>query len=492
MIDDNDHFDQPPEFEDLGEPDQKRGQFASNIAEAWRTKPLFKLLVLMIGVGAIVAGLIGFFTPTPEIGASRVAAVPELKEAPGGKASPAFIEAQAQANQQRIKEQAQIGGSAIPTPLPSGITVESHKENDPLIQFRAELEKQKEEQRRQIQVLQQQQTQNQQVSVQQDQQRLERISTAMSAQMGQMIELWKPKGMSTISGKEDKDKKTGPGGAAGGDGGGGNFYAPAGSASQASPAMTATVTPKAFISAGAVAYAQLLTEANSDVPGPILAQILSGPLSGARAIGSFKVVDDYLVLTFNLATLKGKDYSISTLALDPDTTLGALATEVDHRYIARVALPAAGAFIAELGQSLGQKPTSTTVTQNGIVVDQARTGIKDGLYAGMGAAGESVASFLKSEANATKVLVRVEVGTPMGLFFTTSVKEDGGRPTFAGGNAPRPGGGMPESADTRSQAPLYPVTAQTGGSQGTVGAGFIPPASYAPTGRPTTPGYGYR
>lgn len=408
MIDNEnqDQFDQPAEFEDGGDGERKGGQLKSNVAEAWRTRPIFKLLVLMIAVGALIAALIGFLSPKPELGASKMGSVPTIVEPPGGKASPAFIEAQQKANQQRIQEEAQAGGSAIPTPLPTGISIEQkHDQTDPLVQFRAELEKQKEEQRKQIQVLQQQNNQQQQLTVQQDQQIQDKIGQVMSTQMGQLFELWKPKGMNVVTGV---DPHTGA------------------AASHTSTGSTAGKGPKEnkippVIPAGSINYAQMLTAANSDAQAPVLAQILSGPLSGARAIGSFKVENDLLVMKFTMATLKGKEYRIDAFAVDPDTTLPAMATEVDHRYFARVILPAAAAFVGELGRTLGQKPTDTIVTNGVVITQQASTGIKDGLYAGMGAAGNSIANFFGQEAQNTKVLVEVGVGTPIGLMFVSSV-----------------------------------------------------------------------
>src|SRR6202021_599971 len=123
----------------------------------------------------------------------------------------------------------------------------------------------------------------------------------------------------------------------------------------AAPTQTPSMQqPKTIVPAGTVSYAQLLTEANSDVPGPILAQIMSGPLAGARAGGEFKTLDDYLVLHFALVNFKGKDYQIDAIALDPDTTLGGMATDVDQRYFTRVILPAAAGFMQGLGSALAQ------------------------------------------------------------------------------------------------------------------------------------------
>lgn len=422
MTNNLDQFDQSPDFEDSTDEGARKKGMAANLAEAWRTRPVIKLVVLLLGLGILIFVVMSLTASKPEDEISKVQPAPPIVEAPGGKASPDFIAAQAQANEQRTKEAAAQGGTALPTPLPSGMSPEQRKEGDPLVEFRAEMKRQKEEQQRQIQALQQQNQQQQQVVLQQDQQVQEKIGTSLTQQMTQLAELWKPKSMNVVQGAEDiaparnqASVSPGPSPAS---------ASPSGSAARqvGSSIEPVATKKKPLIAAGTVNYAQMLTEANSDVPGPILAQILSGPLSGARAIGSFDVGYDLMTLTFKAAVLKGKEYKIDAIALDPDTTLGGMATEVDHRYFSRVVLPAAAAFVSAFGRKLSEKPTDTVVTQGGTVITtQAENGIEEGLYEGVGSAGQTIANFLSNEAANTKVLVRVAVGTPMGLFFTRSV-----------------------------------------------------------------------
>jgi len=431
-----DQFDQSPDFDEAGDGEKKAG-IGTNLSNAWRTKPIFKLVVLLVAVAAVIVLVINFTTSPPETERSRVATAPGLTEAPGGKASPAFIEAQAEANRQRIQEAASVGGTALPTPLPTGMNTDTRKEGDPLVEFRAEMQKQKEEQARQIQALQQQTQRQQSATIQQDQQVQQQLGQNYQQQMAQLAQLWKPVGMNVITGLHDDNKKSS---AANSQGVVGQNYSSNGIQSssgmqnvpgsgpgadsdqlQSPNSQVRETGRKPLISAGTVNYAQLLTEANTDVPGPILAQIVSGPLSGARAIGSFQAGYELMTLTFHTATLKGREYKIKALALDPETTLGGMATEVDHRYFARVLLPAAASFVAAFGQELGKKPTTITIVDNQVITSQARTGIKDGMYAGLGSAGQTIANFLQQEGAQTKVLIRIAVGTPMGLFFTEAV-----------------------------------------------------------------------
>ena len=61
---------------------------------------------------------------------------------------------------------------------------------------------------------------------------------------------------------------------------------------------------------GNILYAQLISRANSDSPGPIVAEIVQGELAGAKVLGSFTQANDSLIIEFNSIsigkTLSGK------------------------------------------------------------------------------------------------------------------------------------------------------------------------------------------
>jgi intracellular multiplication protein IcmE len=445
----NDEFDP-----DQIEPTQptRRGGVGSNLGEAWRTQPLFKLIVIISVVAIAIIGALSVFGGPATDNVSRLTKVPDVREAPGGVTTPAFQEQNRIRNQQMAEQALQTGGSALPTPIGQNNEITELTQpnrNDPLNEFRAEterlraeLQQQKEQTAQQLQLIQQnpQQLQQQQ---QQQEQFDDSLAQAMQRQLQQLNESWTPTGIKTVSGPALKDGVTNTGT---------NNIDTALGANAASippalqPGGTVASNPT-LVAGGTVNYAQLLTEANSDVPGAILAQIVSGPLAGGRAIGQFQVLRNYLVLSFNLVTLKGKDYRVNAVALDPDTTLGGMATEVDNRYFDRLILPAAGAFMQEFGNALGQGSSSTSVTNNGIIIDQAKRGYKDAAFAGLGEAGTTLGEFFKEEAQAIKPLVRVAAGTPLGIFFLTTVKENstdagyaGQGNYYGGGYPPGPGG----------------------------------------------------
>lgn len=412
--DNMDEFDQE-QFDSMDEPEHK--DVKQKVAEAWRNKPLFKLLVIMGVVGVAIAGALGAFSGTPPIQAARIGKAPNLNEAPGGASSPFFIEQNKAANEQRVQQAINKGESAIPTPNGANIDLADltdKNKKDPLLEFRAETERLKQEMRAEQKLNAQQLQMMQQQMSQKSQEEDDSLARAMQRQMQELMQSWIPHKLTTVQGVAPKEEKAS------------DLTLATTGAPQAAVGTTnyTQQQKKPIISAGTVNYAQLLTEANSDVPGPILIQILSGPLAGARAVGRFQVMNDYLVLTFNIATLKGKEYQINALALDPDTTLGGMATEVDHRYFVRVLLPAAASFMSAFGSALSQGSSTTTVQDNAVVVDQAQKGYKDATFAGLGQAGQTMSQFFQNQANQIKTLVRVAVGTPMGLFFLTSVYDN--------------------------------------------------------------------
>jgi intracellular multiplication protein IcmE len=423
---------------DAGTPPPPSG-FRANLTGAWRSQPLFKLFVLMVIVGAVVAVAISLFSGDNGKSSVSMGAPPSLHEAPGGKSTPYLKEQTEMANKERIEQAIQSGGSALPTPIgPASDTSELNPgtiKEDPLNELRSEVENMN----KQLQETKQMQAAPAPAAAAPPEPFDDSLAQAMQRQMSQMLESWVPKGTRLVGVydleqllRERRDEAAAQGGSGSSIAGSSTASgAAAGAAGGATPASAGTsaappVTAKTLVSAGTVSYAQLLTEANSDVPGPILAQIVSGPLKGARAVGRFQVANgysDYLVLTFKLADLKGVDYRINAIALDPDTTLGGMATEVDQRYFTRLVLPAAAGFLQGFAQAVGQNNQDVVTNGTTTIVENSSRGIHQGLYSGLGDAATTASQFFQTQANQTQPLVRVAAGTPMGIFFVETVTD---------------------------------------------------------------------
>lgn len=410
---DQDQFDETEIDEGLGTTDKKKHSLSDVL-----NKPVVKLLIIVGVVGVAIAGALGAFSGSAEIKSARMVNPPTMHEIPGGDVTPFFAEQNDMANKQRVQQAIANQGSAMPTPIGNsveGMSIDELSRKNALEEFTAQTERLKREWR----VEQKRNEQKMQLLQQQVQQRVQQgsaddsLGKAMQKQMGKLMGSWVPKGIKVITGTEPvattEQSQT----------------MQTGRDINAAVVMTDNMPPepKTLVPAGTVNYAQLLIEANSDVPGPIMVQILSGPLRGGRAIGQFKVMYEELVLSFTLAVHNGQEYPINAIALNPETTLGAMATDVDHRYFKRIILPAAAGFMSSFGSALTSAGSQTTVAGDSVVINELQKGYKEAAFEGMAKAGDTVAKFFEDEASRTKTLVRVQAGAPMGLFFLQSVTD---------------------------------------------------------------------
>lgn len=196
----------------------------------------------------------------------------------------------------------------------------------------------------------------------------------------------------------------------------------AGAGSGAGDAASEKYKDNLIVPAGSIIYAQLLNDLNSDFPGPALAQVLSGPLAGGRALGSFRVqAEEYLTLTFNRIVKDGVVYNVNGVAIDQETTFSALQSDVDRHYWTRVIIPAAAKFLEGYAAAVAETGTETTTTAGGgVATAEPEPSAKEELYAGINAATADVTDILKEGAD-RPVTVKVFRGTTMGILFMDSI-----------------------------------------------------------------------
>ncbi|MDE1151379.1 MAG: TrbI/VirB10 family protein [Micavibrio sp.] len=177
---------------------------------------------------------------------------------------------------------------------------------------------------------------------------------------------------------------------------------------------------KTIVPAGNIAYAQLLNDINSDVQGPALAQILSGPFEGGRAIGDFARQDEYVTLNFRRIVKDGVSYSINGIALDEKTTLAANQTDVNHHYFQRIILPAAAQFLTGYTQAAATVEQQQSTSSGGVATDIPAPDAKQQVMAGATQAAQSISNVLTQDQN-RPVTVYVKRGTTMGILFMDPV-----------------------------------------------------------------------
>ncbi len=390
------------------------------------SNPIFKLaaVVVVVGGGAIAGVQYMNRRQVVEETVIPVAATEGAISDPT-EATPEYLRAVQELDQNRANEAAARGESALPTPLSTAVssptvlgTDLAVEESDPLRDFESlinppaptssslgstSLPGQAELPTGELTVP---QTQILTPEI------VEKYTRLYRSQMDLLMTQWTPPSLTTVSGIDDLSLTQASAGA---------------QATAAQAGGSAASSARVLVPAGTVYYGEMVTEANSDFPGPILARVLTGPFAGARLVGTFEVFRESLALRFRTIVFRKKEYTADILALDPDTTLGSVATEVDSRYFSRVLMPAAARFLSSFGEAISEPTSTTSVTSSGSSsITTNSTGdqdLKDALYAGMGDAFDRVAQFTDEEAAAIKRLVRVAVGTPIGLFFVAKVTD---------------------------------------------------------------------
>ena len=388
------------------------------LADLWRDNPLVKVGIVG-GAAVVIFGTIMLLGGEEEVvNPSYVPAGSEITAPPGTEqATPAYVAAVEEENEARVETAVQEGGSALPTPIepPVGrlsIPEQEEADDDPLKRWRQLQEERLQREMEQASatptgplVSDPGQTEAQQALADAMSQQMQSILESQSTFGGvQNLNVTSPEFLEKLS--EQKQQESMESGA---------FFED----------QDLEDIGEVLVPAGEIAYAQLLTEANSDSPGPILAQIVSGPLAGSRVLGSFQVQKELLTLNFDTVIVDGVSIPIQGVALDPNTTLPAMATDVDHRYLQRVALPMAAAFVEGLANAVSESGLTTVSIEGEVVAEETEDASNEQEVAsGIEEAGQELRDILDDMADDIEVLVRVEAGTPMGILFLQPVVEN--------------------------------------------------------------------
>ncbi|WP_435640650.1 DotG/IcmE/VirB10 family protein [Micavibrio aeruginosavorus] len=413
----NNEFDNDPMGQDAGFEDFEGGE--QSMSDMLRNNPMVKIGVVLGAIATIVGGIVLFGGEKETGGTSVMRPGSDLSQAPGAnEVSDTYREQIQDFNQAQIDQAQSTGQSALPVPVGTTrgvIPLDDAKvsEEDPLERWRRlqaeRIEKEKQAAPTEAGPVAPPVDPNAEVKQQ--------LAKAMAGQMESILDFKTLKGPNQESvsdpdwieqkREEQKQKAEEERLAAEGD-------------AQASDVLI-------LLPAGTIEYAQLMTEANTDAPGPVLAQIVSGPLAGSRAIGSFKASDEYITLQFNTVVVDGIAYGTDAIALDPKTANPGMITEIDKKYFTRVILPAAAAFIEGLGGAIAETGSTTlTVATGGSSSSSTSEDLdtEQEFFKAVEEAAEKVGEMLDEEADNAEPMLRVAAGTPMALLFVKPVQQN--------------------------------------------------------------------
>ena len=411
---DVENFDDGTGFDDYS----KKG----TLGDMWRNNPMVKIGVILAGFAIVIGGIVLFGGKPEQIPVSQATSPKDVTEAPGtNEVSQSFRESIEEANIQNLEEATRTGESAIPIPVTPAkgvmpVPVDEASGEDPLERWR----RMQEERIRQQEMLAQAKPPQVQQAPPVDTKTpaVNALSQSMMSQMqailqGQTIPPTKFKKITDVGFLEATEKKRME-----------RMQVQQQMVAASTQGNTDDQIENILLPAGTIEYGQILIEANTDAPGPILAQIYTGPLKGARLLGSFQSTDRYITLNFNMVIIDGINYPVEAVAIDPDTTLPGIITEIDNRYFKRIILPMAGEFVEGLAEAVSESGTTTVVIQGDTVTESEEDKTNEQEVAsGISAAGEELSEILEDEADATKPMLRVASGTPVGILFVGPVTD---------------------------------------------------------------------
>lgn len=416
----------------------------AGLKETWDNNPLMKIAAIVLG-GAILLGVyftfIGGNKNENPADASRISAdnAAEVSAVPGQEnLDPAYREAVEQKNEQGAQMAEQMGGTFLPTPIGaaadqglSAIDAPERPQEDALTEWRRAQEAKRmgveetpedlaADMGAQADLVPIVEPVRPQPQVQQNPE----AAAALAEQMRVIIGAQAPQESTLVSvtsrdtpfvamekelAKRETEARTQKA-----EGSGKDSFGPDGA--------TVDEDAKVIVPAGTVTYAQLLTELNSDIKGPALAHVLSGPFAGGRALGSFTLQDEYLVIKFERVVKDGRSYAIEAIALDQDTTLAGMQSDVDRHYFSRVVLPAAAKFVEGMAGAYAETQTSTTSNGDTLVQDTPELSTEEEIASGVEEAATKVSEILDENAD-KPVTVVVKKGTTMGILFVEPVTD---------------------------------------------------------------------
>lgn len=416
----NDDIDNDLDVEDFDDSGFDTYAQKGTLGDMWRNNPMVKIGVILAGFALVVGAIMLFGGGSSKEKISMTPGGSQVTEVPGAsEVSESMRQSIEERNQQVLEDATRMGQSAIPMtadtakgqlPLQqSDVTGE-----DPLERWRR---MQEERIRQQEMVTQTKAAQPEAPKADTRTPAVNALSQSMVSQMqavleNQQIGKVQHRGIADAKFLEELERKKL------------QKFQQQQQLMLANTAGTADEYENIFLPAGTIEYGQLLIEANTDAPGPVAAQIVSGPLKGSRILGSFRSTDQYITLNFSQIVIDGINYPVEAVAIDPGTTLPGMVTEIDRRYLKRIILPMAAEFISGLAAAVSESGTTTIVIEGGSVAQSSadKNGRQE-VASGITAAGDEFADILKKEADNTRPMLRIASGTPIGVLFLRPVTD---------------------------------------------------------------------
>lgn len=196
---------------------------------------------------------------------------------------------------------------------------------------------------------------------------------------------------------------------------------------------------------------------------PVIGRISTGPYDGATLEApESRLQGEGVVIHFTSMNYKGVTYKVNAYALNEETLTASVASEVNHRYMSRIVLPAVLNGLGGISQLYAQ--ANSQVVSNGFTTETVRPGMPDGaavlgVIAG-GTATQAAKALATDAAKVPPVQVKVRHREVVKIQFFGAVYNTDAIAPGRGGELVRPA--VPASQVTsRAPDPVQPALPAT-------------------------------
>lgn len=191
--------------------------------------------------------------------------------------------------------------------------------------------------------------------------------------------------------------------------------------SSVSPAVSA-VPMETVIRAYRSVYAKLNTRATTDVPGPMIVELLEGPLKGARLEGRMAIMDQGFAINFTQMEFEEEMYAVNAVAVDPDSLSPNVATEHKSRFWKRNVRLLAASFAENWLGAIAKSGTTVVIGNGGSTTVEDEPDAGDALAAGGAGVAREIANDWRSDAKQIKPMYGRPANTGLGVLFLSPVE----------------------------------------------------------------------
>ncbi len=195
-------------------------------------------------------------------------------------------------------------------------------------------------------------------------------------------------------------------------------------AGAASPSKSKFQTP----APGTILYSQLVGRVNSDSPGPVIGEILDGPYTGARLLGTFQTNQSGsgTVISFNTMVVPYKDDNgedqtsavpIKAVAVDTSHLGTSMETYVNNHLLLNIGMAFGTSFLQGIGQAVSQSGSYAMMGPYGTNMANPVLTMPGEIMMGVGAGAAQAGSIFQNLYGNKPPTIIVEAGTPFGLLF---------------------------------------------------------------------------